>query len=207
MITTLAKLRPEHADAPHSVSWSESAYACAPTGLRLMQLVASGDAGAQREFLHRFSPRVLRIARIFAAPGVDADDAAQLSLLEILRSAEHFRIATSLERWVDRIAVRTTLRLARRERTRRHLLMRWLTPDALPWGARAESTQSDRGGLDQLLDKLTPARRRALILRHVFEYSVDEIADLTGVPRGTVRDRLVVGRKQLRRAIAGKRRT
>lgn len=183
----------------------------AKSDVALMQLVAGGDARAQRELLERFSGRVRRMAGLLVPHGTDPDDAAQLSLLEILRSADGFRSATSLEGWVDRITVRTTLRLARRERTRRQLLMRWLVPDSLPWGTRAECSQSEPKGLHRFLDKLTPPRRQALILRHVFEYTVDEIAELTGVPTGTVKDRLVAARKQLRHAMtldarAGRRR-
>jgi DNA-directed RNA polymerase specialized sigma24 family protein len=38
----------------------------------------------------------------------------------------------------------------------------------------------------------------AFVLRHLAEYSVEEIAELTGAPPGTVKDRLVSARKQLR---------
>jgi RNA polymerase sigma-70 factor (ECF subfamily) len=53
-------------------------------------------------------------------------------------------------------------------------------------------------GIDALLDRLSDERRTAFVLRHLAEYSVDEIAELTGAPPGTVKDRLVSARKQLR---------
>jgi RNA polymerase sigma-70 factor (ECF subfamily) len=175
-----------------------------------MSLVARQDARAQRLLVERLTQRVRRITRLLSGASVDPDDAAQLSLLEILRSADSFRVATSLERWADRISARTTLRLVRREHQRRNLLTRWLVPGSLPWGKKEEPGQGERIGLTSVLARLSPPRREALVLRHALEFSVDEIAELTGAPPGTVKDRLVAGRKQLRRLLerdAGTRRS
>lgn len=171
----------------------------AESDLALMSLVARQDARAQRILVERLSERVRRVTRLLCGASVDPDDAAQLSLIEILRSAEGFRVATSLERWADRISARTTLRLVRREHQRRNLLTRWLVPGSLPWGRKDEPGSSERLGLDAVLERLPLVRREALVLRHALEFSVDEIAELTGTPPGTVKDRLVAGRKQLRR--------
>lgn len=169
----------------------------ADSDVELMASVAASDAAAQRQLLERISSRVARVARLLASRGVDPDDATQLSLLEILGSASSFRVSTSLERWADRIAARTTLRLVRRERERESLLVRWLMPGALPWGRQA-GVSVEPLGLEGVLARLSPERREALVLHHALEYSVDEIAELTGAPIGTVKDRLVAGRKQLR---------
>lgn len=166
-----------------------------------MSLVARQDARAQRVLVERLSERVRRIARLLSGTSVDPDDAAQLALLEILRSAASFRVATNLERWADRISARTTLRLVRREHQRRSLLTRWLVPGALPWGKRDEANQGERIGLDSILARLSPPRREALVLRHALEFSIEEIAELTGAPEGTVKDRLVAARKQMRRLL------
>jgi DNA-directed RNA polymerase specialized sigma24 family protein len=40
-----------------------------------------------------------------------------------------------------------------------------------------------------------------LVLRHGFEYSIDEIAELTGVSPNTVKDRLLRAREAIRRII------
>jgi RNA polymerase sigma-70 factor (ECF subfamily) len=106
----------------------------------------------------------------------------------------------SLERWADRITVRTTRRLMRREIERKSLLSRWVAPGALPWGRR-DAPSPERLGLEAFLDRLSPERREALVMRHTLEYSVEEIAELTGAPIGTVKDRLVSARKELRRAL------
>jgi RNA polymerase sigma-70 factor (ECF subfamily) len=169
--------------------------------LALMAAVAAQDEAAQRTLVERLSSRVRKVAHLLCRSSADADDAAQLALLEILRSAARFRVATSLERWADRITVRTALRLKRRESIRSNLLVRWVSPGFLPWGSPGVSQHPEQLGLDALLARLSAERREALVLRHALGYSVEEIAELTAAPTGTVKDRLVAARKQLRRLI------
>jgi len=168
--------------------------------LELLARVSRKEPAAERALVRRLFSRIARLARLLSGPSVDPDDAAQLALLEILASAGNFRVAASLEAWADRITVRTVARLVRRETTRRGLLARWVAPGELPWGRRLESG-SEPLGLSALLAALSPERREALVLRHALEYTVEEIAELTGAPIGTVKDRLVAGRKELRKAL------
>jgi RNA polymerase sigma-70 factor (ECF subfamily) len=150
--------------------------------------------------LERIGGRVRRVTGLLCGSAADSDDAAQSALIEILRSAGSFRVGTSLERWAETVAARTTLRAARRERERKNLLSRWLLPGALPWGP-APSSSSEAVGLDAFLGRLSPDRRRAFVLHHALDYTVDEISAITGAPPGTVKDRLVSARKQLRRML------
>jgi RNA polymerase sigma-70 factor (ECF subfamily) len=169
--------------------------------LDLMAAVAARDAAAEEQLVKRLAGRVRRITGFLCVGPADADDAAQAALLEILGSARGFRVESSLEHWADRIAVRTTLRLTGRERKRRHLLLRWLAPGALPWGKPSDPPVGERLGLAAFLARLSPGRRDAFVLHHGLELSVDEIAEFMAVPTGTVKDRLVSARKQLRRLV------
>jgi RNA polymerase sigma-70 factor (ECF subfamily) len=166
--------------------------------LKLMAAVAARDAHAQTELVLRLAARVRRLTRLLCRAGGDADDAAQMALLEILRSASSFRTDTSLERWADRITSRVTFRLARRERQRRGLFRRWFAPGLALFGDGAIVSPGDDLSVHALLDRLSDERRTAFVLRHLAEYSIEEIAELTGAPPGTVKDRLVSARKQLR---------
>lgn len=169
--------------------------------LELMARVARKEPVAQRVLLERLGGRVMNVTRLLCRATADAEDAAQLSLIEILRSAEGYRVAQSLEAWAERITVRTTLRALRRERDRRSLLERWLSPGFLPWGTPSFARARDGAGLDRFLEQLDPERRRAFVLHHALDYTVDEIAEATGAPPGTVKDRLVMARRTLRRFV------
>jgi RNA polymerase sigma-70 factor (ECF subfamily) len=167
----------------------------------LMAAVAARDPRAQRTLVDRVGGRVRKVAGLLCPSAADADDAAQASMLEILQSAESFRTATSLKGWVDRITVRTTLRLHRRERRRRNQLVLWLSSGIMRWGDTAVGGPGERIGVDALLNGLSDERRTAFVLRHGLEYTVEEIAELTASPVGTVKDRLVASRKLLKRMI------
>jgi RNA polymerase sigma-70 factor, ECF subfamily len=169
--------------------------------VELMAAVAANDAVAQRTAIHRLAPRVRKVAGMLCRNAADADDAAQAALIEILRSAGSFRVATSLERWAERLTIRTTLRAVRRERSRRGLLERWVPADRLPWGSPATQSSAEEVSLDGLLNRLSHERHQAFVLHHALEYTVDEIAELTETPPGTVKDRLVSARKQLRKLL------
>ena len=53
----------------------------------------------------------------------------------------------------------------------------------------------------EVLQRIHPAHRIALILAYVYEYRAREIAEITGAPVGTVLARLFRGRKQLERGL------
>lgn len=179
---------------------TESAHG---SDLGLMKRVASGDPHAQRVLAHRLAGRVRRIALRLLGGSPDADDAAQMALMEILRSASGFRDEASVERWADRIAVRTTLRHVRELRRPPWRRAERVAPEdigaapAASHGAREETPRA----LEEYLHELPAARREVLVMKHALGFTTEEIAELTRDPIGTVKDRLVVARKQLRKLI------
>lgn len=167
-----------------------------------MTLVAEGDRRAQRVLVHRLVGRVSRIAQRLLGSTPDADDAAQLALIEILRSAHTFREEASIERWSGRITARTVLRHAKQRR--RGLAQVVPIADVEDFGSVPPPEGSDEQTprtLQHYLECLPDARREAFVLKHALDHTVEEIAELTGVPVGTVKDRLLAGRKQLRKLI------
>jgi len=170
--------------------------------LGLMRRVADGDPRAQRVLAHRLAPRVQRVARRLLANRADAEDAAQVSLMEILRSAGSFREEASIERWADRIAVRTSLRLARDQRRPPWSFGSAIEADDLGAPAPAPPDPGDTPrALMEYLAELPAARREVLVMKHALGYTTEEIAEMTGKPVGTVKDRLVAARKQVRKLI------
>ena len=86
------------------------------------------------------------------------------------------------------------------------MLERWLPADLLPWGALTFQSSVEEVNLDTLLNRLSHERFQAFVLHHGLDYTVDEIAELTGSPPGTIKDRLVMARKQLRKLLRGEAR-
>jgi RNA polymerase sigma-70 factor, ECF subfamily len=162
----------------------------------LMTLVAANDAAATRALDARLRGRSLRIARSLLRNDADASDATQLGLVEVFRAAATYRGESSIEHWADRIVVRASLRTLAKRRSFRGVLDEDTSPDELPGPMQLR----DDSLLDQL-GRLPPEQRTVLVLKYTFEYSLEEIAELTGASVNTVKDRLLRGKHALRRVV------
>lgn len=169
----------------------------------LMRAVASREPKAEAELVRRIISLVRARARVLTRSKADADDAAQSSIVEILRSAPNYRGDGSLAGWCERITVRTTLRLQRRQARVVATIDAAVNPDDVSATTPDQSmSETIPGGeVEGYLLELSDDRHKALVLRHVLGHSVDEIAEQTGVSPNTVKDRLRMARKQVRQAI------
>jgi RNA polymerase sigma-70 factor (ECF subfamily) len=174
-------------------------------GPELVSLALSGNTEAQKHLVQRIQPRCYTIARSILGNRLDAEDTTSLIVIELLKSIGTYRGGSFLA-WADRIAVRTAMQQARLRRIR---ATRYESHDDLDELARPHEAERDGESLSHCLPKqvmeylalLPETQRVAVVLRHVMDYSVDEIAALTEVSPNTVKDRLLRGREQLRRTI------
>jgi RNA polymerase sigma-70 factor (ECF subfamily) len=173
----------------------------------VVQRAVAGDRAALQEILVHVSPTVLRGLRSMLGT-TDVDDALQDSLLAFTRALPAWRGDTNLRRYALRIGIRTALAARRQERQRRGIFddhVRASEPLTAP--PRSPSDESlalrRREAFRALLDDLPEAQAEALALRVVFEYSLDEVAQVTGAPINTVRSRVRVGLETLRARIEG----
>ena len=74
-------------------------------------------------------------------------------------------------------------------------------PDPLPDPEALAVAGSERDRLHRALDTLPPEFRDVLVLRELEQLSYREIADVTGVPVGTVMSRLARARRRLQRVL------
>jgi RNA polymerase sigma-70 factor, ECF subfamily len=166
----------------------------------LARAAATGDRRARAALIDRLMDRIRRTASYMVSSRAEAEDLAQIALLEVLGSAGSFRGESSLDQWADRIVVRVISQHFRKRTRREGLFSRFFHPPSPTNTLEKEiSLKEARGRITHHLDALTPDRRTAFVLHHVLDYSVEEISDLTDAPVNTVRGRLREGRKQLRK--------
>ena len=167
-----------------------------------VERAAAGDANAQSWLARRVLPKIRRVARALCRSSADADDAAQMSLLEVLRSAKTYRGDAGLDAWAGRIAVRTTMRHLRRERRKSEAVVEPPATLAAPV-ADDSMAQSLPRGLEYYLDALPLPQRTAVVLHHALGYALQEIAGMEDASPNTIKSRLRLGmatiRKQVRR--------
>jgi RNA polymerase sigma-70 factor (ECF subfamily) len=141
-----------------------------------------GDPRAMAVLMDELAPYVGRICGSVALD--HADDAAQETLIAVLRSVHTLREPRALRSWVRRIAVREAIRASQRSRGR--LPVGPLDPADVPTLADGATALEVR----DVLDALTPEQRAVLVLRHVDGATDAELAAALDVPTGTVKSRL-----------------
>jgi RNA polymerase sigma-70 factor (ECF subfamily) len=164
----------------------------------LVRRCLAHDALAWRALYDRHFTKVLRLVHALGITDAEADDLGQEIFLIIYRHLRSFRGEARLSTWIHRLATREAFRHAKRGRMRRALVgvLAREQPPPVPrdW---AENAAARRQYLGQLLSRLPPERRLALVMFEIDGRTVDEIADLCGCAVNTVWTRIHRARVQL----------
>jgi len=142
--------------------------------------------------LHAVSHRILRDIHL-------AEDATQQALLTIWRDLPQLRDPARFDAWSYRLLVRACYAEGRRTRDwapNLHLL-----PIDEPAAAEGLSTVVDRDQLERGFQRLSIEHRAVVVLHHYADLPLDQVAEVLGVPIGTVRSRLFHAMRGLRAAL------
>ena len=165
----------------------------APDTVSLATRANTGDSAALNELLAELRPLVVQTTRLVVGSGSwAAEDAAQDALLEMSRGIGRLRDPAAVKTWALRIATRSALKVARRER----LLRRRAAGDVEELQAPAHS-QGREAALKQAFDRLPPRLRATAVLRLQAGLSEAETADVLGCSVGTVKSNLHDARRRL----------
>lgn len=142
------------------------------------------------------------MCRRIAGTTRDADDAAQETLVKIVRSLHAFDGRSAFSTWAYRIATNTALDELRKRSRRPGLHVVGpdgdLPPDPIDERAHRDvDVIADRFAIDAALADLPEDYRVAVVLRDVADLDYDEIAAVLDVPVGTVKSRIARGRARL----------
>lgn len=153
-----------------------------------------GDEAAFRWLLGRYRQRTVRLAAHVLRRDSEAEDVAQEAFVRAFRGISGLRGETGFGPWLFQIVVRLCLD--------RRRLARWGGEARLEDMAERPSPPSDipdtRLLIEALLDRLSPPLRAALVLREMEGLDYEAVAQVLGVPVGTVRSRLHAARAQFR---------
>jgi RNA polymerase sigma-70 factor, ECF subfamily len=155
------------------------------------------EALASVDSLYRTALRLTRVP-------ADAEDLVQETMLKAFRAADRFEPGTNLRAWLFTI-LHNTARNRARDRVRDHVDVDSETveraSDQLQGNPETPETLLMRETLtpelQAAIDDLPEAFRQAVWLRDVEEFSYAEIAEMLGVPVGTVMSRISRGRRML----------
>ena len=142
--------------------------------------------------LHAVSQRILRDIHL-------AEDATQQALLTIWRDLPQLRDPAHFDAWSYRLLVRACYAEGRRTRSWAPNLR--LLPVDEPVAAEGLSVVVDRDQLERGFQRLSIEHRAVVVLHHYLDLPLDQVAEILGVPIGTVRSRLFHAMRGLRAAL------
>jgi len=172
----------------------------------LAERTRDGDPAAFRELVEATSARLYRLARHLMRDADEAEDVVQETYIRAWQRRGDLRDPQAVVPWLSRIArnaARDRLRWWRRRPERARVE---IEPPAAESPADAQLVDAQRGAeVRRALDVLSEKHRVILLLREVEDMSYEQIAELLGLPLGTVESRLHRARAALASKLEKKR--
>jgi RNA polymerase sigma-70 factor (ECF subfamily) len=181
----------------------------------IVALARDGAEYAYRELIRRYERPVFSLIYRMVRDRETAEDLAQETFIKVLNAIGSYRPEFKFSSWVFKIANNTTIdHLRRRE-------LDTLSLDGSPHAMTPESVEattlqigSDRGSpldvleskelggeIETAINQLRPEYRSCILLRHVEGRPYEEIAEMLGLPLGTVKTYIHRARSELRLAL------
>lgn len=190
----------------------------------LVSRAARGDKEAYRVLVERYQSKVLGLAYEIVRNREDAEDITQETFVKAFLSLGSFKGQSSFYTWLYRIGYNMSVDFKRKLNRRGGVHVEFKETlrssgkrsDSESSGERIQDvlTGQSEGPQDALLRKETAAKlrdvfkelsdehRAVMTLREIDGLSYEEIAEITGIPRGTVMSRLHYARKMMQKSLA-----
>lgn len=172
---------------------------------RLIAVCLSGQRDAFGELVSRYQIRLYNaVGRLVDNPD-DASDVVQEAFLNAYQSLHTFKGDAEFFTWLYRIAFNTAISLKRKKRAIISLdaggREGGIDPDDhseyIKPGAALERSEQETQ-LQDALTRLSHEHREVLVLKDIEGLKYEDIAEILGVPIGTIRSRLHRARLELR---------
>ena len=160
---------------------------------RCIQLASEGDRDAQRIIYETLIERVHRLVLRIVGES-DAEDVTQNLFLHLFGKLKSFRHESEFATWVHRLAVNEALQHIRQ--TRRHSTVQLMPADV----TRVEGGNATdwKELFETAMSRIDSELRLILELKELEKMPYVKIAEIIGIPEGTVGSRLNRARRELR---------
>jgi RNA polymerase sigma-70 factor (ECF subfamily) len=166
----------------------------------LLAAVARGDEGAFDALYDQAAGKVLGTVRRVVRDPAQSEEVMQEVLLEVWHSAARFDARLgSATAWIMMLAHRRAVDRVRSEQKAAQRELRAATAD-IPYDEVTEAVETslDRERVRRCLTALTELQRESVTLAYYRGYTYAEVAELLGLPAGTVKTRMRDGLVRLR---------
>jgi len=166
----------------------------------LVERAQRGDHEAFDALASAAYHRLYAIARRILRDGYAAEDAVQDCLVRAWRDLWGLRDPGAFDAWLHRLLVRACADQQRRARRTR--LDVAIEPVDHPEPADDFARVADRDALERAFDRLSFEQRTVLVLTHYVGLPGPEVAEILGIPVGTVASRLHYAIRAMRAELA-----
>jgi RNA polymerase sigma-70 factor (ECF subfamily) len=170
----------------------------APADEVLISRIARGDRLAMQVLFARHHVRVFRFVLRLLRDEATAEDVISEVFLDVWRQAGQFEGRSAVTTWLMAIARFKALSLIRKRREEEldeETANSIEEPSDSPEVAVAKMDKSEK--LRKCLTALSPEHREIIDLVYYHEMSVEEVAEIVGIPENTVKTRMFYARKKL----------
>ena len=158
------------------------------------------DAAAFDELVGRWQERLWRHARRVVGDEEAAWDVLQEAWVAVVKGLKRLDAPELFPAWAYRIVNHKAIDWIRRRQTRRKMERQALS-EAERAARHPPADDNEAIALRDALDRLGADQRAILSLKYAEGFGVDEIAQILGIPEGTVKSRLHYAREALRQVL------
>jgi RNA polymerase sigma-70 factor, ECF subfamily len=172
----------------------------------LVLTAVSGREAAFEELVCRYQRPIASYVYRMVGDYDAALDLTQEVFIKVYNSLSRYRSEFKFSTWIYKIAHNTAIDHLRRHTVRDQIMTtggdgtrseiavesRRLTPE------QESEREERRSEIESVVQSLPAAYRELIVLRHSHDLSYDEIAEVTGLPLGTVKNRLFRAREAMR---------
>jgi len=180
-----------------------------PGALADGELVTSALSGREscfEELVRRYQRPIAAYVYRMVGNYDAALDLTQEVFIKVYNSLSRYRSEFKFSTWIYKIAHNAAIDHLRRHAVREQALVTWpeserreISIESRRLTPEQESERKERRSeIEAVVQLLPTAYRELIVLRHSQDLSYDEIAEVTGLPLGTVKNRLFRAREAMR---------
>jgi len=178
-------------------------------GVADSELVARAIGGREESFeelVRRYQRPIAAYVYRMVGDYDAALDLTQEVFIKVYGSLARYRSEFKFSTWIYKIAHNAAIDHLRRNTSRDQALVceangeQYELPvtSGKPTPEQEYAGKERRGEIEAIVSQLPPAYKELIVLRHSHDLSYDEIAEVTGLPLGTVKNRLFRAREMMR---------
>lgn len=165
--------------------------------LELARRAQKGEESAFHELVDRYANELFKLAFSLTGAVDGAEDVLQETFLGAFQGLDTFEGRSSVKTWLIRILVKQAAKYHRYRRIRKTESI----DDISEVSSSAFSVRDSDLTIDikTMIKTLSTEHREVIVLRELQGFSYEEMAEILGIPRGTVESRLFRARQELKK--------